>query len=44
MFDSLKNSEDQTKSILSFLLRKKKQLKSATYPLLLISTGRKEKC
>lgn len=41
MFDSLKNSEDQT--VNSIVLPKgEKQPKCAHYPLLLISTGRKD--
>lgn len=41
MFDSLKNSEDQTFN--SIVLPKgEKQPKYANYPLLLISTGRKD--
>lgn len=43
MFDSLKNSENQT--VNSIILAKgEKQPKRANYPLLLISTGRKERC
>lgn len=41
MFDSLKNSEDQTKSILNSIILAKgeKQPESANYPLLLMSTS-----